>query len=347
MVIRGNTRGNGRQLGNYLLARGENERIKVFDIRGTSQPNDLKKSLIEMSLTSELTRSGKGLYHAQINPACGEDRQMSRDNWLRAAEILEAELKLAGQKRVIVLHEKQGRIHAHVVWERYDHEKGRMISDSYSRLAQDRARQSMEKELEHSRTPQRNPNRPDMILRLTEVWNCTASGKDFIQEAMNHGYIMARGLRRRPFVVVDKEGRSFDLVRQLKNIKTKDVTERLKGESLMSEKQALAYIKQQQISKHVSNDNSSRRKKVASLFAMDQRDIIQDNAEGMIKECKKLSFSFKEQKEQIAKRMPPFEEKGEAVTDAYLENQKRMTREEEIESIRKRFQTSKNKDYTR
>lgn len=163
MVIRGRTRGNGGQLAQYLMHSPDNDQAYVFDIRGTSQPYDVRMSLLEMSFTSELTRSRKGLYHAQINPAYGEDCRMTEADWFRAADILETELKLTGQKRVIVMHEKNGRLHAHVVWERYDHEKEKMISDSYSRLAQDRARQIMEKEFCHERTPERNAAKLEAI----------------------------------------------------------------------------------------------------------------------------------------------------------------------------------------
>lgn len=155
MIIRGRTRGNGSQLASYLLSQIDNDNVRVFDIKGTTHLDDLRLSLLEMSLTCELTKSNKGLYHAQINPAYGEDKQMSREDWLKAADILETELKLNDQKRVIILHEKKDRIHAHVVWERYNHESGKMISDSYSRLAQDRARKAMELEFHHHRTSDR------------------------------------------------------------------------------------------------------------------------------------------------------------------------------------------------
>ena len=169
MVIRGKPRGNGSQLADYLLTPADNDNIRVFDIRGTAHPDNLKYSLLEMSLTSELTKSHMGLYHSQINPAIGEDRLMTREEWLRAADILERELKLDNQKRVIVLHEKRGRIHAHVIWERYDHDAGKMISDSHSRLAQDRARKTMEQELVQKPTPERNQRRPEMKIHLTET----------------------------------------------------------------------------------------------------------------------------------------------------------------------------------
>ncbi|MDF2380504.1 hypothetical protein JMG10_03420 [Nostoc ellipsosporum NOK] len=254
MVIRGKTRGNGAQLADYLVRVADNDNVRVFDIRGTSQSNDLKFSLLEMSLTSELTRSDKGLYHAQINPAYGEDKAMQTGDWLKAADMLENELGLAGQKRVIVLHEKKNRIHAHVVWERYDHEKGIMISDSFSRLAQDRARKTMEHDLEQKKTPERNAKRPEMKKTLSEIWQKTVTGTEFVKEAVLKGYTIARGQLRRPYIVVDQTGRSFDLVRQISQARTKDVAERLKKEKLPTEREAIAFIRDKEKERAPSDD---------------------------------------------------------------------------------------------
>lgn len=245
MVIRGATRGNGRQLASYLTTMAENERIEVFDIRGTTQAHSLRDSLLEMDLTAELTKSDKGLYHAQICPAYGEDKAMKKEDWLKAAAILEDELKLTGQKRVIVLHEKQGRIHAHVVWERYDHEKGKMISDSYSRLAQDRARKTMEKVLVQQKTPDRNKHRDQMKRDLTALWQRCKTGAEFIKAAKEIGYTVAWSRGRRPFMVVDRQGRSFDLVRQLDKVKTAEVRDKLKGSRIPTDKRAIKDIRAQ------------------------------------------------------------------------------------------------------
>lgn len=241
MVIRGKTRGNGSQLANYLLTKGDNEIVNVLDIQGTAHPDNLQKSLLEMSLTSELTKSDKGLYHAQINPAIGEDSKMQPSDWLKAAKILEKELGLEGQKRAIVLHEKKGRVHAHVVWERYDHAKGIMISDSFSRLAQDRARKSMEISFEQNQTPHRNIQKAKIKEELSDLWATSKGGEHFIALAKTKGYSIGIG-RERPYVVFDDTGRSFDLVKQIRGVKTKDVRDRFKGIDLSTEKKIIAAL---------------------------------------------------------------------------------------------------------
>lgn len=264
MVIRGRTRGNGGQLAAYLMDNSENDQAYVFDIRGTSQPDNLRMSLLEMSFTSELTKSQKGLYHAQINPAYGEDKRMTDTDWFRAADILEAELKLTDQKRVIVMHEKNGRQHAHVVWERYDHTSGKMISDSYSRLAQDRARKTMEKEFEQQRTPERNARKIDLKKAITEIWKKTKTGMDFIIQSLEKGYVIATGTQR-PYMLVDDTGRSFDLVRQLEKVKTKDVRERLEKEKLPNEKQAIKIIRSKLSEKNVDDIQEKSIDKIAKF----------------------------------------------------------------------------------
>jgi len=290
MVIRGKPRGNGKQLARYLLTMAENDNIQILDVVGREAFDDvhLHEALLSMSLTAELTKSDKGLYHAQINPAYGEDARMTPETWFQAADLLAAQLGLENQRRVIVLHTKNDRTHAHVVWERYDREHGKMISDSFSRLAQDRARKAMELIFEHKPTPERNKNRPEMKKHLTELWGQTQTGKDFIKEANKAGYQIAEGVQRRPFMVVDETGRSFDLVRQLQGIKTKEVRDRLQKEKLPSEKQAIINIrkKQKTVQPVPVNDNTrtekttdkqkqkDKNKKAAEAFSIGKQDIL-------------------------------------------------------------------------
>jgi len=227
------------------MTKGDNDNVQVFEIKGTCQQGDIRLALLEMSMTSQLTKSDKGLYHVQICPAYGEDRLMTDGDWIKAADILEQEAGYIGQKRAIVLHEKNGKTHAHVVWERYDHEKGIMISDSFSRLAQDRARQRMEREFGQTRTPERNQHRPELKEYLSDVWQQTKDADSFMTAIAEKGYVIAAGTQR-PYMVIDETGRSFDLVRQLANVKTKEVRDRFKETKLVKEKAAIRAVRQKQ-----------------------------------------------------------------------------------------------------
>lgn len=261
-MIKGKIRGNGSQLATYLLDEKRNGKVTVFDIQGTSQKRDLKKSLIEMSLTSELTKTDKGLYHAQINPRPDEDKLMTRQDWLWAAELLENELGFDKQKRIMVMHEKKGRIHMHVAWERYNHETGKMISNRHSRYAQNRARIEMEKEFKHLRTPDKNLERPELRKILSEVWARQGTGNAFVSALGHYGYTVARSEGRRSLTVINSAGRSFDLVRETNGAKTKEMRERLKGIHLPNDKEVIESIREQQKDQEQKTEREKARREL-------------------------------------------------------------------------------------
>jgi hypothetical protein len=289
MVIKGRSRSNGAQLAEYLLQSKENDRAYVLDIRGTANDNNLKKSLLEMSLSSELTKRGKlGLYHAQVNPAIGEDQPMSAEDWLKAADILEENLGLAGQKRAIVLHEKNGRLHGHVVWERYDHDTGKLRADGKNYEKHDKARAEIERTLGHELTPQKAQRELTDKERLMQLWQDHPDGREFIVAAEREGYQVAQGNDRRPFRVVTPDGQSLDLTRQLDGIKTKEVRDKLQPirDDIPTEAEALKMIKAEREPEQQQSDN------------LDELSDWQDLAMGMINRFKdkeknqKFSYSF-------------------------------------------------------
>jgi hypothetical protein len=227
MIVAGKSRQNGKQLGRYLLAQGENENIHVLEIRGSASKS-VEYGVLEMSLAAEMNkRGGKlGLYHAQIAPAYGEDN-LTEEQWLRAADVLEEELKLTGQKRVIVLHDKKGKLHAHIVWQR--EKDGKFISDKGSYYAHDRTRDQLEREFGHTRTAQPLSHKE----QLTALWQSHQEGRRFVEAAQELGYVIGDGYttpqgKKRPYSVLTPEGKKLDLVRQLQKVKTASVGKKLK-----------------------------------------------------------------------------------------------------------------------
>ena len=247
MVIKGNIRGNGGQLADYLTRQGENDHIRILEVDGRDDADrDYLFTILEgFSLNEKLTKSKQGLYHAQINPAYNEDKYMKNADWQKAADILGHALGFDDQRRVIVLHHKKDRVHAHVVWERFDYQQSKMKTVAHNYKAHDKARGEMERIFSQEKTPQKNVKQPEIKERLTEIWNKSKSGKEFQAKAKDAGYRLARGAKR-PFMLVDNNGRSFDLVRQLKGIKTKDVRERLKGLKLGNEKKVIEAVRAEQ-----------------------------------------------------------------------------------------------------
>lgn len=250
MVIKGDTRGNGRQLAEYLTTMAENEDIRILDVDGRGAMNEkaLFRTLTSMSLTSDLTKSQKGLYHAEICPAYEDLPYMDDEKWIKAADMLGEALGLSGQRRVIVMHQKKDRLHAHVVFERYNHDTGKIIRNSFTRLKQNAVRLQMEELFKLKKTPERNQNRPVMREVLNGLWKKTNSAVEFINAANGKGYTVATGTHR-PYIVVDRHGRSFNLVRELAGVNTKEVRERFKEQKLPTEKSAIkaANVKERMI----------------------------------------------------------------------------------------------------
>ena len=120
MVIKGSSRGqtksNTRELANHLLST-ENEEVRILRLEGVSSTN-LHDSLEEMRLLSLGSRTRKCLYHSSINITADESRGMTDEKWLEAVSELETKLGLNGHQKAIVIHNKKGREHCHVVWNR-------------------------------------------------------------------------------------------------------------------------------------------------------------------------------------------------------------------------------------
>lgn len=349
MVIRGNSRGNPRQLSHYLLAKKENEAIRILDVEGQINPQaeDLHRSIFLMGVSAELSKSEKGLWHAQINPAIGEDALMDDEQWLQAADILGKQLGLESQRRAIVLHTKKGRTHAHCVWERFDHSAGKMVNDSFSRLAQDRARKEMEAVFGQQRTPHRNKHRPELKATLTQLWNQTGTGAQFVKAARQHGFIISEGSGRSPFMVVDANGRSFDLTRQLQNVRLKEVRQRLRGETLLGEKDAITLARStRKDAQERGGDgtgkqtatNTYKRNTMKEEFKDNQQDMAaNDNQKGQ-----SAKSQFSENKADIGKQSDKEPEQAKDIKGQFADNKHEATGQEKEKSVKDQF--AENKD---
>jgi len=253
MIIKGASRSNGVQLGQYLLGMigHEEDEITVLDVDHLA--DDVLTATSDMqNATGSGQRGTKGLYHAQISPAIGEDKNMSEADWRRCADVLEAQLGFEGQSRVLVLHEKEERKHLHVAWQRYDFKKGNLKSDSWNYIKHELAARQMEKELGHEHVrgvhldgKHRSDKAFDMALaeqisrskrdpvRLKEdishAWQKADTAQAFNAALADQGLIVAKG-DKRAHVVIDEEGEIYSLSRQLRGTaKAKDIKDRMGG----------------------------------------------------------------------------------------------------------------------
>ncbi|MFD1914005.1 relaxase/mobilization nuclease domain-containing protein [Halodurantibacterium flavum] len=239
MIIKGGSRGGPGQLAAHLQRTDTNERVEVLELHAGT--DDLTAAFRDWQTLSEGTRGTKGLYHVNIDPDARYD--VTRDQWARAVDVLERELGLQGQPRAVVMHEKKGRQHIHVVWQRTDIETMTLRDDGFNYLAHERASQRLEREFGHEPVPGKHAKRdrkkqPDFpraevnhaewqqaeraglsvadrraqIAALKESCDSGAAFKAALAEA---GYVLAKG-DKRDFVLVDAAGETYSLGRELK-----------------------------------------------------------------------------------------------------------------------------------
>jgi hypothetical protein len=157
MIVSGSSRGGASQLGSYLF-QDKNEQVEVLsidrmDIAGRTEA-DLTMALLWMEAYASQTRSPQnGLYHCQISPEAHES--LTDDQWLEAVDRVEEQLGFEEQGRAIVLHEKDGRRHAHVVWQRTDTtgKRWKLKSDSWDYVKHETAARLLEHEFGHPLVP--------------------------------------------------------------------------------------------------------------------------------------------------------------------------------------------------
>lgn len=252
MIIKGGSRGAPAQLAWHLQRSDTNERIEILELQ--SPAPGLGEAFRDWQILVEGTRGVKGLYHANIDPA--KEYVMTREQWQRAVEVLEKELGLEGQPRAVVMHEKHGRAHIHVVWARTDIDCMTLRSDSQNYLAHERASQRLELEFGHEQVPgkhakrdrEKQPEFPraeanqaewqqgertgvDPATRkdqITALKQASDSGQTFKSALEDQGYILAQG-DRRDFVIVDETGSVHSLGRQIRGMKAADLREFMKG----------------------------------------------------------------------------------------------------------------------
>jgi hypothetical protein len=246
MIIKGGSRAGPKQLAAHLGRTDTNERVVLLEVH--SGIDDLAATFRDWQTLAEGTRGTKGLYHVNIDPDARYT--MSPDQWARAVDVLEQELGFDGQPRAVVMHEKKGRQHIHVVWARTDAETMKMRSDSNNYAAHERASQALEQEFGHAPVPgkhakrdrEKQPEPPkaaithaewqqaersgisiaDRRASIAALYSASDSGAAFKAGLEDEGYVLAQG-DRRDFVLVDMTGETFSLGRQIKGVKAAEL----------------------------------------------------------------------------------------------------------------------------
>jgi hypothetical protein len=261
MILKGNQRGGGQQLAAHLQNSFDNERVEVAEVRGTVA-QDLSGAFAEWAAEARGTQCKKFLYSLSLNPYQPNGR-LTREQYLDLLERTERSLKLVGQPRAVVFHEKRDkdgvlREHCHAVWSRIDTDKMKAVQISHDRLklrtvAQEFARdhglelpdgmkpgnsRDSRKDRYNKRAAQENLGEKQQQERtgitkaerradIASCWTGTTNGSAFVHALESKGYFLARG-DSRDYVVIDAYGEVHSLSRQLSGVaKKKEMTDRL------------------------------------------------------------------------------------------------------------------------
>jgi hypothetical protein len=247
VIIKGTSCAGAGRLAVHLMRTDTNERAEVKEVKGVVA-QDLSGALREMEAVAAGARTTKPFYHGSINTRA--DERLTDEQRMYAIDKLEAALGLAGQPRVIVIHEKEGREHCHIVWSRIDLDRMAAISDSHNYRKHEEVARDLEREFGHQRVqgahierdgkerPERTPSHSEMLQSertgisndearnlMTGIWKTTKNGKEFQAALEKNGWMLARG-DRRDFVAIDPNGGLHSIARRIDGAKAADLRQR-------------------------------------------------------------------------------------------------------------------------
>ncbi len=268
MIISGGSRSNGAFFARHLMRADRNERVHVVELRGLTA-HTVRGAFRELEAIASGTRCANYFYHAHLNPREGE--QLTAGQWEEATDMLERELGLTGQPRIIVEHVKEGRTHRHVVFSRIDADSMRALPDSLTYRKHEAAARQIEQAFDMApvasvlvkdRSTPRPPRRPKdwenfrgqeskrdpraIQAEVTALWHAAETGPAFVAALAAHGYILSHGDKRN-LVLVDRAGDDHSLARRIAGVKAAEIRSRLTAidrESLPNVAQARAMARQ-------------------------------------------------------------------------------------------------------
>ncbi|UWS78089.1 relaxase/mobilization nuclease domain-containing protein [Phaeobacter sp. G2] len=244
MILKGSQRAGAKALANHLMNERDNDHVTCLGLRGFST-NQLDDALAETYAISKATRCKQFMFSLSLNPPT--DHIATEDEFLEAADRAEQALGLDGQPRAVVVHEKEGRRHAHVVWSRIDvdemkainlpHFKNKLRDCSrdlfldhgwvlHDGLATYGNKSPLNFTLEEWQQAKRQGVDPREIKQAFQhSWERCDSQIGFKNALEDRGYFLARG-DRRGFVALDVDGNVYAIPKWT-GLKSKDVKAKL------------------------------------------------------------------------------------------------------------------------
>jgi hypothetical protein len=288
MILKGSQRSGSRQLAAHLLNDLDNDHVTLQQVRGFVA-TDLHGALAEAHAISKATQCKQFLFSLSLNPP--KSTTCDLDTLMSAVDRAENVLGLENQPRAVVVHEKEGRRHAHVVWSRIDANELKAVPLSFFKnklnglakelylengwelpdgFKENGWKNPLNFELAEWQQAKRIGLDPrETKQQFLDAWR-HSDGLKALKSALEHrGYYLAQG-DRRGFVAVDLHGEVYSVARMV-GLKTKDVEGRLGSASDLSSVDGTRDDIRQRVTESLRNHIRN--------FSRDQRVPLQQLAE--------------------------------------------------------------------
>ena len=244
MILKGSQRAGASALADHLMNARDNDHIHILELSGFVS-NDVHGALLETHAISKATRCQQYMFSLSLNPP--QDHIATEDQFLDAANRAEERLGLSGQARAIIIHEKKGRRHAHVVWSRIDADALKAINLPHFKtklrdlsrdlfldhgwvlpdgLATYGNKSPLNFTLEEWQQAKRQGIDPREIKQtFQQAWERCDSQIGFKNALEERGYFLAKG-DRRGFVALDVDGNIYAIAKWT-GLKAKEVKAKL------------------------------------------------------------------------------------------------------------------------
>lgn len=244
MILVGSQRAGATALADHLTNQRDNDHVQLLELRDF-MAEDLHGALDEAHAISKATQCKQFMFSLSLNPP--GSHIADEDEFRDAADRVEAKLGLTGQPRAIVIHEKEGRRHAHVVWSRINVDEMKAINlPHFKSKLRDLSRElfldhgwELPKgvethggksplnftlaEWQQAKRQNIDPREIKQVFR--QAWERSDNLKSLSHALEERGYFLAQG-DRRGYVAVDVHGNIYSLSKW-SGVRVKDAKNKL------------------------------------------------------------------------------------------------------------------------
>ena len=241
MLIFGNSVGDWQEKGRYAEDKADNEYAQLHEVR-CEGIEDVPTAMETMAAFAADSKCKKFLYHATINLNPGE--RLNDEQWMKAVNALERNLKLNGHHRIVFEHIKKDRQHCHIYWSRIPPEGGPAVNMGNNYYVHQNTAKALEREFGLVPAPPRDKSkpsrrkqeindrnssvrvRPETVTKdVTRIYKDSHTTPAFIKNLSKAGYTLTRA-KNDSYVIVDKQGGYHGLLRRIEGAKLNDLREK-------------------------------------------------------------------------------------------------------------------------